>query len=99
MALNPKPVYLFPMVISLTDTTFIPIARRSTQDDPEDLHFTPPQLITYLKQRGFVVLSALGPFTDDLTAEAGGVPIGGAYELSAGNSYNLPEGLVKIRRV
>lgn len=39
-----------------------------------------------------------GPYDQDSDAGAGGVAIGSAYELSAGNIYGMAEGVIKIRK-
>lgn len=39
-----------------------------------------------------------GPYDDDTAAGVGGVAIGRAYELSAGNIYGMAEGVIKVRK-
>lgn len=43
----------FTKLAALTSTSRIPVAQRSDQDDPEDLHVTPVEIEAYLIGRGF----------------------------------------------
>lgn len=98
--LTPKPVHLFPPVAGgITATTKIPLGQRSNLDDPDDLHFTPEDIKVYLESTGMIAVPSGGEYANDDEAAAANVAIGKWYVLTDNNSYNLPGGIPKKRRV
>lgn len=61
----------------------------------EPFRFTIQHIADLLAGVGYI--KVYGIYPDDSTAEADGVPLGGAYELSEDNIWALPSGIIKRR--
>lgn len=57
-----------------------------------------PTTLFELQEDGRASFPSLGIYDDDAGAATGGVQVGEMYELSATNTYSLPEGTLKVRR-
>lgn len=89
--------WLFATIPSLTTTTLLHTARRSTAESPQEYRFTVQALVDFLGSQ-YDILPIQGIYDSDSAAAADGVAVGELYELSLTNIYGLPDGLLKRRR-
>ena len=91
--------WLFTTISSLHPELQFYTARRSNAEAPTEYKFTLTTLVAYLLSYfNFVQIANAGTtYASDTAAAAGSIAVGEVYELSAGNIYGMPAGILKKR--
>jgi len=91
--------WLFTEIPSMHPEVQFYTARRSNAEAPNEYRFNLNTLVAYLLSYfGFVQITNSGTtYASDAAAGTGGVSVGEIYELSAGNIYGMPSGILKKR--
>lgn len=90
--LGSKP-FTFPSIPGpLNASTEIYTQRWDSSLPPDEYKFTVAEIVAYLAALGLLLTAIPGPYDSDADAAAGGVAIGGYYEISISNIYGIPAG-------
>lgn len=89
----PKPPDFPPVPAGIFLDTELYTQRLRAELPQENYRFTPQDIADLLSGVGYV--KVYGIYPDDASAHADGVPLGGVYELSEDNIWQVPAGIFK----
>lgn len=90
-------VHEFATIPSLLADTQLYTQRRSAVESPANYRFTVETLAMFLIDN-YSLAPIKGAYASDAAAGADGVAVDELYELTAGNVYGLPAGVLKKRK-